>query len=77
MNSTSSTGRKGFPPSVMLIDTGERRHPQPGEYYYWLDDDGIAHGPHHSPLHAAETPWISPPEQYAIYHAAEGGGKVH
>lgn len=76
MDSTSSTGRKGFPPTIMLVDTGERRYPQPGEHYYWLDDDGIAHGPHHAPIRVSGD-WVSGPESYAIYHIDDGGGRVH
>lgn len=64
----ASVDLPSFPTTVMLLDTGQRRYPLPGEWYYWRDDGGTVHGPNNSdklPPGAGE--WVSDADRYAIY----------
>lgn len=59
-----------FPTRVMLVDTGERRHPNPGEIYYFDNPTlGVVYGPwiYDEETQATVPEWTTPGEFYAIY----------
>lgn len=62
-----------FPQSVAykFADTGERRYPTVGEYYFWRNVDGCVTGPHEFTDDMTDGmwagSWVAPPEHFAIY----------
>lgn len=59
-----------FPRLVLLEDTGERRYPAEGEFYYWTNDAGVTQGPfrvEEDSMPSEVADWAAPAENYAIY----------
>lgn len=55
-----------FPNKIVLVDTGQRRYPAIGEYYYWYDvRNGGGSGPFINDDYG--DGWTGEPVHYAIY----------